>query len=158
MPKLLKNRQVSESSLHVLTTEQLEQPLPTGDVLLPAQAARSQSVAQQVGIWFDSDGEPEALADSLHEYAVIGVHFPVFTDGRGYSIARLLRDQLGYRGDIRAIGDVLVDQIHYLHRCGFSSFCLREDQNPDDAMVALAGFSAHYQAGTDDSAPLYRRR
>ena len=156
MPKLLKNRQIFDTALHILTEDQLEQPLPLGDVLLPAKAARLQSAA--VGIWFDSDGEPEEFAEILHDFSIIGVRFPVFTDGRGYSIARLLRDQLGYQGDLRAFGDVLVDQINYLHRCGFSSFYLRQDQNPDNALTALDTFSAFYQAGAGDTLPLYRRR
>nr|MDT0253482.1 DUF934 domain-containing protein [Endozoicomonas sp.] len=81
-----------------------------------------------------------------------------FMDGRGYSIARLLRDRFDYRGDVRAIGDVLVDQIYYLKRCGFSSFRLREDQNPEYAIKALSSFGADYQTAANKSTPVYRLR
>ena len=72
---------------------------------------------------------------------IIAVQFPVFTDGRGYSHGKMLRDRLGYTGELRATGDVLRDQIYFLSRCGFSSFALRSDQNPEESLTALNDFS-----------------
>jgi uncharacterized protein (DUF934 family) len=72
---------------------------------------------------------------------VVAIHFPTFTDGRGYSLARLLRQRHGFGGDLRATGDVLRDQIYLLHKCGFSSFALREDQDPEEALAALRDYS-----------------
>ncbi|MEQ6917455.1 DUF934 domain-containing protein [Halomonas aquatica] len=109
--------------------------------------------------WLPSDTEltPE-LAAELMGAPVIGIDFPKFTDGRGYSIARLLRERHGYRGQVRALGDVLIDQLFYLSRCGFNAFSLREDQVVEDALNALTTFSRGYQPGTDDPEPLFRRR
>ncbi|APE32219.1 hypothetical protein BOX17_15410 [Halomonas aestuarii] len=109
--------------------------------------------------WLPSDTEltPE-LAAELQQAPLVGIDFPKFTDGRGYSIARLLRERYGYRGQIRALGDVLVDQLFYLSRCGVDAFSLREDQNVEDALNALTTFSRGYQPGTDDPEPLFRRR
>ncbi|QFU01641.1 hypothetical protein FIU83_08325 [Halomonas sp. THAF5a] len=109
--------------------------------------------------WLPSDTELTAeLADELAQAPLIGVDFPKFTDGRGYSIARLLRERYGYAGQIRAVGDVLIDQLFYLSRCGVNAFSLREDQLVPDALNALSTFSRGYQPGTDDPQPLFRHR
>jgi uncharacterized protein (DUF934 family) len=84
--------------------------------------------------------------------AFIAVDFPVYTDGRGYSIARWLRTRYGWRGDMRAVGDVLIDTIHYQARCGFTSFVVKEGHDPERALHALATFSVHYQRGYEDVA------
>jgi uncharacterized protein (DUF934 family) len=68
---------------------------------------------------------------------LIAVRFPKFGDGRGYSIARLLRERYGYRGELRAVGDVLRDQLLFMKRSGFDSFSLREDQDPDEAPLRV---------------------
>ena len=86
------------------------------------------------------------------------VNFPQFTDGRGYSIARLLRERYGWRGELRAIGDVLRDQLFYLSRCGFDAFALRDDQDPHAALTAFDDFSEAYQASVERPQPLFRRR
>jgi uncharacterized protein (DUF934 family) len=86
------------------------------------------------------------------------VRFASFTDGRGYSLARMLRERYGYRGELRAIGDVLRDQIYYLSRCGFDAFALRADQKPEQALAALDDFSEAYQTSVDRPHPLFRRR
>jgi uncharacterized protein (DUF934 family) len=86
------------------------------------------------------------------------VHFPTFTDGRGYSTARLLRERYGYRGELRAVGDVLRDQLFYLSRVGFDAFALRQDQDAEGALASLADFSESYQASVERPQPLFRRR
>ena len=90
--------------------------------------------------------------------AVIAINFPKFVDGRGYSIARILRDQLGYKGELRAIGDVLHDQLFYLKRCGFDSFAISEDTAAEAALSGLTDFSNSYQCAVDQPEPLFRRR
>ena len=72
------------------------------------------------------------------------MHFPAFTDGRGYSTARLLRQRYGFAGELRAFGDILRDQLFELARCGFDSFVLRDDQDADDALRAFDDFSETY--------------
>ncbi|MBD3642414.1 MAG: DUF934 domain-containing protein [Marinobacter sp.] len=112
----------------------------------------------QIGVWFDSHDEPEIIADRVNELPLIGVNFPRFVDGRGYSIARLLRERFGYRNELRAIGDVLLDQLQFMKRCGFDSYALRPDKDINHAATCLNFFSQGYQAATDTDLPLFRRR
>ena len=99
-----------------------------------------------VGVWLDAGDDPEAIALDLHRLDLVAVNFPKFSDGRGFSTARLLRERYGFEGELRAIGDVGRDQLAFLERCGFDAF-----QLPDgvDARRALASFdevSVEYQA------------
>jgi phosphoadenosine phosphosulfate reductase len=94
----------------------------------------------------------------LERLPVIGVNFPKFTDGRSYSSARLLRERYRYHGEIRALGDVLQDQLFYMRRCGIDAYALRADKDIDKALAGLAVFSDTYQAAVDQPQPLFRRR
>jgi len=96
------------------------------------------------------------LAPHLATLQLIEVRIDKFGDGRGYSIAALLRRN-GYRGDLRAVGDVLIDQLHMLRRVGFSTFELRPDQPEDLARFALTRYSDVYQAAYDQPLPAFRR-
>ena len=111
-----------------------------------------------LGVILRGDDDLRALVPDLDRLAVIAIEFPRFGDGRGYSAARLLRSRYGYRGEIRAVGDVLRDQLYYLKRVGFDGFELRADQDPAAAVAALADFSESYQAAADQPLPLFRRR
>ena len=102
--------------------------------------------------------DPALLAGALAHLRVIAVNFPKYGDGRGYSIARLLRERHGYQGELRAVGDVQRDQLYYLSRCGFDAFLLREDAGAGDALAALEDFSEAYQASVERPQPLFRRR
>jgi len=139
-------------------------PLPAGgDVIVPLDAwllARETFVARsgRVGVWLNPDADPAALAPDLSRVSLIAIRFPHFSDGRGYTLARLLRERYGYRGELRAIGDVTRDQLFYLSRCGFDAFALRADQNSVDALAALDDFSEAYQASVERPVPLFRRR
>lgn len=93
----------------------------------------------------------------LGNLAVIGVDFPKWRDGRGYSSARILRE-MGYAGDIRAIGDLTVDQLVFLKRSGFSSLAAERAIDPDVAAAALARFPFVYQRATDAAAPAWALR
>ena len=109
--------------------------------------------------WLASDTELTVeLAEELSGSPLIAIDFPKFTDGRGYSLARLLRERYGYSGEIRAVGDVLVDQLFFLSRCGVNALSLREDQWIEDAMRALNAFSRAYQPAVDVAEPLFRQR
>lgn len=163
MPKLLKDQQISNDDFLILQQDPEEPILPEGNVLLHVssidQAIKANGLHNgQVGIWFDSGDEPETVANTLDQFEIIAINFPGFMDGRGYSLARLLRERFDYRGDIRAVGDILVDQLYYLKRCGFSSFRLREDQHPDYALAALTTFTSDYQTAADKTLPVYRLR
>ncbi|MCW7552541.1 DUF934 domain-containing protein [Endozoicomonas gorgoniicola] len=104
------------------------------------------------------DDELTETEADLSEFNGIAIEFPGFLDGRGYSHARTLRDHLNYRGEIRAVGDVLVDQLFFMKRCGFSSFVLKPGQNPDAAVKALNTFQFSYQQGSDSQMPLHHIR
>jgi uncharacterized protein (DUF934 family) len=111
-----------------------------------------------IGVWIASHERPEVLKDDLAKLPVIAVDFPKFADGRGYSIAYNLRVRLGYKGELRAIGDVLRDQMFYMQRVGFNSFATRPDRNIHDALKSLFDFSEKYQASVDEKLPLFKRR
>lgn len=102
--------------------------------------------------------DPAKVADRLGSAARVEVNFPSFTDGRGYSIARLLRERHGYLGELRAVGDVQRDQLFYLARCGFDAFLLREGLDARESLSALRDFSEAYQASVERPEPLFRRR
>lgn len=93
------------------------------------------------GVWLGPGDDPEVLLPDLPTLPLVAVHFPVFTDGRGYTTARLLRGRCCYRGELRAFGDVLRDQVYFLARCGFDALSLRPDQSPEAALQALGDYS-----------------
>ncbi len=167
MPRIIRKQEIVEDSWQVLSLAAGESaetiPLPAGPVLLPLAVwlARRDEVLQrdeQPGVWLDSDEGPEALAEDCARFAVIGINFPKFTDGRGYSSARLLRERYHYTGEIRAIGDVLHDQLFLMRRCGIDAYAVRADKDIEQALAGLRAFSESYQAATDQPQPLFRRR
>lgn len=140
-------------------------PVPaTGDVLVPLalwQAAAGELLgraAGRVGVWLAPDEDPAQVADSLEALSLVAVHFPQFADGRGYSTARLLRERYGWKGELRAIGDVQRDQLFYLSRCGFDAFALNDGIDAAAALSAFKDFSDGYQASVERPLPLFRRR
>lgn len=133
------------------------------DIIVPLSCwleIRAQLLARtgKTGVWLQSNETPAALAADLSQLPVIALNFPVFSDGRPYSSARELRQNMGYDGELRAVGDVLRDQLFYMARCGFNAFALRDDQDPENALTALNDFSDSYQASVDRPVPLFRRR
>lgn len=128
-------------------------------VIVPLALWLEHSADEELAPWLTSDTElSQDLADRLAGAPLIAIDFPAFTDGRGYTLARLLRERYGYQGEVRAIGDVLVDQLYYMSRCGFDALALREDQHLDDALRALGAFSVSYQPGVDVKEALFERR
>jgi uncharacterized protein (DUF934 family) len=111
-----------------------------------------------LGVAWPNDRRVAELAPWLGHLALVALDFPKFRDGRAYSQARLLREHYGYRGTLRATGDVLRDQFHFLVRAGFDSFAVKK---PLDARVfaeVLARYSVYYQPGADGRVPALRRR
>lgn len=143
------------------TPEATLEDLPTGPVIVPLalwQAEREALRARgDVGVWLEPHEEPEALADDLAGLPVIGLHFPLFTDGRCLSSAAILRTRLGYGGELRALGDVQRDQLAPMRRCGIDAFRVRADLDPVRAALGLETMSAYYQGDVLDPRPLYRR-
>jgi len=130
-------------------------------IILPLETwlENSASVAENktIGVWIAADQEPDALAEHLPNIPLIAIQFPAFADGRGYSHARRLRLNLGYKGELRAFGDVLRDQLLFYKRCGFDSFCIREDSNIESALEGLNDFSVFYQDAADNVEPPFKR-
>lgn len=114
------------------------------------------------GLLLTVDAEPEARFAAA---PLIAVDFPAFNDGRGLSLAVLLRTRYGFTGELRAVGDVRADMIHYLRRCGFDSFLMSDSGSrvDDDGLVvstgsnSLAPYSNHYQASVVEPQPAYAR-
>lgn len=139
------------------------EPLPEGPIVVPLalwKAQRDNLIARgaPVGVWLRPDDEPADFAPDFGWLALIAVHFPKFTDGRGYSTASLLRRRYGYTGELRAFGDVGRDQLFYLRRVGFDSFGLAPHRDPVPAVASFDDFSVRYQGAVDDPEPLFRKR
>ena len=157
---LIRNRAIATDSWQPLDQGALP---ATGDVIVPLAvwlAERERLLARdgRVGVLLQPNDDPSWLADDVAQFDLIAVNFPAFTDGRGYSTARLLRERHGYRGELRAVGDIQRDQLFYLHRVGFDAFLLKADADVDDALAAFDDFSESYQAAVDQPSPLFRRR
>ncbi|MFT4190023.1 MAG: DUF934 domain-containing protein [Comamonas sp.] len=104
-----------------------------------------------------NDADPFALKDRLADLDRIDLDFPQFTDGRAFSQAYLLRRRLGFQGDLRATGDVLIDQLVLMQRTGFSSAVLKDGVDATDARRQFERFSAYYQADAEVHTPVFRR-
>ncbi len=110
------------------------------------------------GLLLGPDDDVESLQPLLADVAMIAIDFPSFRDGRGYSQAYLLRRRLGWQGELRAVGDVLRDQLSHMRQCGFDSFAVRADKSVEDALKGLAGMSVLYGRSAIEPRPLFRRR
>ncbi len=114
---------------------------------------------KDIGVWLDSDETAEQIGADAQSLPLIAVNFPLFMDGRAFSTARLLRERYGFNGELRAIGNLIRDQLCYLRRCGVNAFAFA---NPDikleTALKSLNDFSEYYQASVDQPLPLFRRR
>ena len=113
---------------------------------------------EPVGLWLRSDQSPHDVASDISRFSVIAVEFPKFTDGRPYSTARLLRERYGFTGELRAVGQVLRDQLSFMARCGFDAFAIPDAADADAWGKAFGEFSRWYQATGDGLPALARLR
>ncbi|GAA5786001.1 hypothetical protein GCM10007860_20620 [Chitiniphilus shinanonensis] len=162
-PQVIVNRQIVEDSwTRVLPAEDGSIAVPAeGKVIVPYRywlEHRAELAGREIGVCFAPDDEPESLPVDANSFGVIAVDFPAFTDGRGFSIGRLLRERHGYRGELRAVGDVFKDTLNYLWRCGFDAFAVRADKDIADALRGLDDFTEFYQSSVQQPSPLFRRR
>jgi uncharacterized protein (DUF934 family) len=164
MPKLTKIGERVEDNWQVLPKDAVldTAQLADGNWLVPIKLynANSAALAQQtnLGVWLDSDDEAAEVAEISGRLPVIGVNFPVFTDGRGFSIGRTIRERYKFPGELRAIGNFMQDQLCYLKRCGFDAFVVSDEANVASMAQSLRDFSDFYQAAVDQPTPLFRRR
>lgn len=159
MPNLIRDGQVCTDDLNIIAKGTASEA--SGRVLVNIDDWNNKTVsshAKVVGLWFDSDQPPSLLESDPNQFGLIAINFPAFSDGRGYSYAHILRAQMGYTGELRAIGDVLRDQLFFLKRCGFNAFAVRADRDINQALDSLSDFGNTYQAAIDDSSPLFKKR
>ena len=143
MQRIIKNGQVIDETWQQLAKDVTLDVIPNcGDIIVPLALWREHAHALKardggLGVWLEAGDEVEEIADDLTHFQVIALEFPAFTDGRHSSSAYLLRTRYGYTGEVRAIGDVLRDQLFALRRVGFDAFALRADKDPYDALKAF---------------------
>ena len=154
MPRLIRQGNITEDAWLPLNP----------DIAIPASGQicnlpQWQQLADKTGsaVQLESGQEPAPLFEYLGQIQLVVINFPVFTDGRGFSYARDLREH-GYRGELRAGGHFIRDQLTYLHRCGFDAFHMDNESGLEEALASLEDFSEHYQAAIDQPLPLFRRR
>ena len=169
MAEILKNGQVQNDAWQVL---RLEAPaegeidlstvnVPAGQWLVPFALWQAQRDALQarsdIGVWLSPADDLSDVAQQFAAWPLVAVDFPKFTDGRGYSIAWRLRNHYKYEGELRAIGNVLVDQLFFMLRVGFDTLALDPKVVAATAERNLAPFPDTYQGSTDNPEPLFRR-
>ena len=162
--KIIKDRRVIEDTWTVIEADLSEEEISSkGDILVTLdfwlknkEQLKTRS-GGLLGLALESTDELNLFVEDLGLFELITINFPAFADGRGFSVARLLRERYDYQKEIRAVGDVLRDQLFYMQRCGFSAFAIREDRCVEDALNAYNDFTVSYQAATDNLQPIYRR-
>lgn len=167
MPKLIRHGIIEEKDPWTLLKEatgpEVLQAVPGRNFIVPLQFWKLyrdelSEYSGEISLWLDSHENVSDIGPDLHSFPLIALNFPVFSDGRSYTNARELREQLGYEGEIRALGDVLRDQLFYMSRCGFDTFALRHDQDPEVCLQALNDYQTGYQATVTEPTPLFKRR
>jgi uncharacterized protein (DUF934 family) len=153
------NRAVDDRFVRVLD----DGPLPDGAILLPAERYLADGVelaarAAPVGVLWPNNRKVSELSPYLDRLALVALSFPTFKDGRAYSQARQLREQYGFRGELRATGDVLRDQRLFLLRAGFDAFEVRKDADVQAFLDAAVRYSVFYQPAGDAQPSALRRR
>jgi uncharacterized protein (DUF934 family) len=158
--QIIKDREIVEDNwLHLDD----EAELAAGNITVSLTRWKSEktTLSQRegaLGVRITGDEPLADIVDDLASFAMVVVVFPAFTDGTCYSYARLLRERYGYKGEIRAQGDVLRDQLFNMEQCGINSFELANPNRIVDAMTAFDDFSESYQTTFLRPEPLYRRR
>ncbi|HEY3697478.1 DUF934 domain-containing protein [Phenylobacterium sp.] len=140
-----------------------DQELPPGDVIISLQrfsndGERLLGQGRAVGVRLEPAEEVAALAYDLPRIAVVALAFPGYRDGRAYTSARLLRGRYGYRGEVRAVGDVLREQAQFMLRCGFDAFEPADGSTPEQWAAASQRFRHVYQRAADARAPAFAER
>ncbi len=163
MPEIIRDNAVVDDDWQVLrpAADASSGEVPAGRILVPLALWLERHVELgargDVGVWLTGGDDPAQIAPWLARLPLVAVDFPKFTDGRGYSLAYQLRSRFGFRGELRAIGDVLPDQLFFMRRVGFDAFAVRADKDLRKALALLRPFSDAYQGSWDNPVPAYRR-
>ena len=164
MPRLIRWRDgVAGWTDDPFTAVDDDQSLPRGEVIVSLarfQRERRDLLAsgRGLGVRLDSDDAPEALILDLPQLAVVALAFPKYRDGRAYSAARILRERLGFRAELRAVGDVLLEMGHLLARCGFDSVEPADDTTPEQWTRVAHRYRHVYQRAADGREPAFAER
>jgi uncharacterized protein (DUF934 family) len=166
MPKLIKDGAIVENTWTLIAKPEgdaAEVAVPAGQVIVPLSVWIAQKnqlqTRKDVGVWLDSDETADTIGEEANNLPVIGVNFPGFMDGRAFSTARLLRERYGFKGELRAVGNFIRDQLCYLRRCGVNAFAfVNPEADLEVAVKSLNDFNEYYQASVDQPLPLFRRR
>ena len=158
--RIIKDRQICDDPFQTLRDD--ESLPPQGDVIVSLSRFEQERDALlahdgRVGVCAAGHTDSSQLAALISQVALIALEIPKYTDGRAYTTARLLRDAYGYAGELRAVGNVLRDQILYLSRVGFDAFELTEGKDLDEALRGFDDFSVHYQPAADQKGFSWRR-
>lgn len=157
MPLLI-NREVATDNWTLVNEETLTQ---TGDIIVPLALYLENSAALeqrqgQLGIQVNGDDDLSYVLANLDKFPLIAVDFPVFRDGRGFSIARLL-GRAGYKGELRATGDIGRDRIAYMERCGFTAIQIADEIYKPEMLSAFTEVSNYYQSAADSTRAVYNQ-
>jgi uncharacterized protein (DUF934 family) len=161
MPELISDRKIGESTWQHVPDD--AEALPGGDITVtlsywkehkPDLLARD----GRVGVRVCAGDDPAELSADLDSIPLVVLQFETLVDGRSYSHAYLLRTRLGYRGELRAVGDVHRDQLNFLARCGVNAFELPDGDNAEAALDAFKDYSVVYQPSADDGSLIFARR
>lgn len=151
--QIIKDQQIVENTwIYIPDDEKL--PAEISDITVSlsrwnGECDKLEKYQGNVGIRINPDDSIESLPSSIMKVALIEVNFPVFTDGRSFSLAQLLRTRLKFQGEIRAVGQFMPDQIFYLARVGVNSFALEDQKNLAEAITMFNDFSDSYQASVN---------
>ena len=152
MPALVKDQQVVNDDWHLLET--IPDYVPENAIVPIEHLAHTHANA----VWLDGDFEVEDSGEDLAKLDLIAVYFPGFADGRGLSLATLLRNRFGFKGELRAIGEILPDLTPFMRRCGFDAFELPNEQDAQTAINCMASMSDFYQGSVIQPEPAFRRQ
>jgi uncharacterized protein (DUF934 family) len=139
----------------------------TGKIIVPLSVFTARKAelqdrlsSNQIGVWVDTHEILEDLVNSvsdLNSLPIIAVHVERFADGRIFSLGTLLRTRYGFKNELRAIGDVLRDQLYFFKRSGFTSYLVRADRSATEALASLNDFTNPYQGAVDEPRPVFKR-
>ena len=166
--QLIKDQKIVDDTWQRITEITTDANLPKGDVpgsniIVPFAywLENKESLVNKdgmLGVCIDGDVDIQDVVKDIEHFDLIALDFPAFPDGRSYSHARLLRDRYNFEGELRAVGDILRDQLFFMQRCGINSFQLREDKDIQDALNAFNELSVKYQTAADGAEPVYKYR
>lgn len=153
----------AEALADPFTTVDDDQPTPAGDVIVSLTRFQTEGEdllarGRRVGVRLTADETPEALAYDLPRISVVALTFPKFRDGRAYSAARVLREALNFTGEVRAVGDVLQEQLYFMIRCGFDAFVPADGATVDQVEAAARRYRHVYQRAADGLEPAFVQR